>query len=318
MVRLLSAIGALVLIAAGILDCGGNDGKKRTPAKPAELSVLYSSDLLGRIRSCGCAVKDMGGVGRWVTYSESVRASIADIIVIDAGDAFGAELSFSKDEASLAIEAMSLAGLDAFTPGETDFVFGLPFLQTLASGAGVDIIAANVVDGSGLPIFGATHKIKTLAGGLRIGITGVLDDAIRFPTYIDTSKFKVLPPVETLRKILPELEREADFLILLSHAGLERSAEFARAAGGFDVVVVGHGRPVVKQLEKVGETILLATGGSGQYVGRLDCALSGTGEMIRGQMRLVPLEDTIEIHRSVIDLFTKYGLDITDKEHDKK
>lgn len=314
----LAVIGTAVLIAAGIGGCGGKDAKKRPAAKPSDVSVIYSSDLLGKIRSCGCAVKDMGGLGRWVTYLEEAKASRAEIIVVDAGDAFGAELSFSKDEATLAFEAMNLAGLDAFTPGETDFVFGLPFLQQLASSSNFDVIAANVVDETGQPVFGKKYKVKTLAGGLRIGIVGVLDDAIRFPSYIDASKFKVLPVEETLRKMLPELKEEADFIILLSHAGIARSAEIARQVPGFDLVVIGHERPIVKELKKEGESILLATGGAGQYLGRLDCRLSGTGEMIRGEMRLVPLEDTIAIHRGVKDLFTKYGLELTDKEQDRK
>jgi 2',3'-cyclic-nucleotide 2'-phosphodiesterase (5'-nucleotidase family) len=228
------------------------------------------------------------------------------------------DLSFSKAEAQLAFDALNVMKLDAVTPGEADFVFGLPFLQMLASRLTMPVVAANLVDAAtGEPVF-AAYTVRTLAGGLRVGITGVIDEDIKFPTYIDASGFRVLGAEQTLRKLMPELAREADFLILLSHMGLERSNALAKRLGGFDLVVVGHGRPVLKKLEKQGETIMLATGGEGQYLGRVDLSLSASGDVVEGSMRLVPLEDAIEIHPAVKDLFVQYGLELTEKERNKK
>jgi 2',3'-cyclic-nucleotide 2'-phosphodiesterase (5'-nucleotidase family) len=306
---------AAALAAAG---CGGGGGEKRGAAKPDELTVLFSSDLLGKIRSCGCAVEDMGGVGRRATYTDRARASVRNLIAVDAGDIMTPDLSFSKAEAELAFDALNVMKLDAVTPGEADFVFGLPFLQMLASRLTMPVVAANLVDpATGERIF-AAYTVRTLAGGLRVGITGVIDEGIKFPTYIDASGFSVLGAEETLRKLLPELERETDFLILLSHMGLERSTALAKRLGGFDLVVVGHGKPVLKKLERQGAAIMLATGGEGQYLGRVDLSLSASGEIVEGSMRLVPLEDAIEVHPGVKDLFTQYGLELTEKERDKK
>lgn len=310
---------AAVLSAVLAAGCGSDGAKKRAQAKPDELTVVFSSDLLGRVRSCGCVIEDMGGLGRWATFTGRIRESVDNLIVVDAGDVFGAELSFTQKEAELAFDAMNVVGLDAYAPGETDFVFGLPFLRTLASRAKFAIVAANVVDpATGECIFGAPYTIKTLAGGLRVGIVGVLDDAIRFPSYIDVSTFKVLPAIETVRNLLPELREKADFLIVLSHMGMERSLELAREAGDFDLVVVGHAKPVLKELTKQGGSIVLATGGSGQYMGRIDLSLAGDGAIVQGQMKLVPLDETIPLNQEVKDLFTQYGVPLTDKEMHKK
>jgi 2',3'-cyclic-nucleotide 2'-phosphodiesterase (5'-nucleotidase family) len=261
----------------------------------------------------------MGGLGRWATFAGRVRESVDNLVVVDAGDAFGAELSFTQKEASLAFDAMNVVGLDAYAPGETDFVFGLPFLKTMASRAKFPIVAANIVDpATGECVFGAPYTIKTLAGGLRVGIVGVLDDAIRFPSYIDVSTFKVLPAIETVRNLLPELEEKADFLVVLSHMGMERSLVLAREVGDFDLVVVGHAKPVLKELTKEGKSIMLATGGSGQYMGRIDLSLSADGAIEEGRMKLVPLDDTIPLNREVTDLFVQYGVPLTDKEAGKK
>ncbi|MCX5753941.1 MAG: hypothetical protein NTW97_09925 [Candidatus Krumholzibacteria bacterium] len=237
-----AAVGAAILCVALGPGCGTEGAKKKPPARPDELTVVFSSDLLGKVRSCGCIIEDMGGLGRWATFTGRIRESVDNLIVVDAGDAFGAELSFTEKEAELAFDAMNVVGLDAFTPGETEFVFGLPFLRQVASRAKFAIVAANVVDpATGEGIFGPPYTIKTLKGGLRVAIVGVLDDAIRFPAYIDVSQFKVLPAIETIKKLVPELRTKADFMIVLSHMGMERSLELARQVGDFDLVVVGHG-----------------------------------------------------------------------------
>jgi 2',3'-cyclic-nucleotide 2'-phosphodiesterase (5'-nucleotidase family) len=314
-----AAVGAAVLCVALGSGCGTEGAKNKAPARPDELTVVFSSDLLGKVRSCGCLIEDMGGLGRWATFTGRVRESVDNLVVVDAGDAFGAELSFTEKEAELAFDAMNVVGLDAFTPGETEFVFGLPFLRGVASRAKFAIVAANIVDpATGEGIFGAPYTIKTLKGGLRVAITGVLDDAIRFPAYIDVSTFRVLPAIETVKKLVPELRTKADFMIVLSHMGMARSLELARQVGDFDLVVVGHGKPVVKKLEKQGESIMLATGGSGQYIGRIDLSLSGAGAIEQGQMKLLPLDDSIPLNQEVKDLFMQYGVPLTDKEIGKK
>jgi 2',3'-cyclic-nucleotide 2'-phosphodiesterase (5'-nucleotidase family) len=314
-----AAVCAAVLCLALGSGCGTEGAKKRPPARPDELTVVFSSDLLGKVRSCGCVIEDMGGLGRWATFTGRVRESVDNLVVVDAGDAFGPELAFTQKEAELAFDAMNVVGLDAFTPGETEFVFGLPFLREVASRAKFAIVAANIVDPeTGEGILGARYTIRTLKGGLRVAITGVLDDAIRFPAYIDVSKFRVLPAIETVKNLVPELRTKADFIIILSHMGMERSLELARQVGDFDLVVVGHGKPVVKQLEKQGKSIMLATGGSGQYLGRIDLSLSAAGVIEQGQMKLLPLDDSIPLNQEVKDLFVQYGVPLTDKEIDKK
>ena len=300
------------------LSCSKKEEKKVSQEKQVELTVIFVSDLLGRIRSCGCSIQDMGGLGRMATYIEKVRAGAANMIAVDAGDDFTADISFSKNEAELIFDTYNLIGFDAFAPGELEYIFGLDYLLEKKLSSTFDFVSANVVDTkSGKPIFGKDFIVRNVEG-VRVGITGVLDDSITFPSYIDRSGFRVLPVEETLHRVIPRMKRSCDFMILLSHLGLERSKELARKIQDFDVIVVGHKRPVIKKLERIGKTIIVATGGKGQYVGRLDLSLSSTGRLIMGRMRLVPLTDDIEVHPTVRKLFERYGLPITDKELKKR
>lgn len=313
-------IGSLMLMIFLVLisefSCGGD--RDRDSSGRINLMVLFSSDLLGLIRSCGCAVADNGGLGRRATYIEGVREKYPNLILLDAGDAMSLELSYSQKEADLTWDALALMETDAFTPGEIDFIYGLPYLKKASEKTGLDMLAANIVDAeTGNPVFGQPYKIIEVEGGIRIGITGVLDDTIRFPGYIDQTPFRIESVRETLDRILPELKQEADFLILLSHLGKDRSIELAEEIPDFDLVIVGHGKPLIKKLVQKGKTIVAATG-MGQYLGRIELTLDGSGNYLTGTYRLVTLEAEIGIHPRIKDLFDYYDLELTEKEKNKR
>ncbi len=312
----ISLVLLLLSITIAPFSCGGGGGERSS--EKVRLTVIFSSDLLGLIRSCGCAVADNGGLGRRATYIENARERYPNLIVLDAGDAMSLDLSYSQQEADLTWDALALMGLDAFTPGEIDFIYGLPYLKRAVQKTGLEMLAANIVDaGTGEPVFGSLYKIVEIEGGIRIGITGVLDDAIRFPGYIDDTPFRVEPVRETLAGMLPELKEKADFLILLSHLGRDRSIELAEAFPDFDLVIVGHGRPLIKQLVQKGKTLVAGTG-MGQYLGRIELTLDGSGNYLTGTYSLVTLEAKIEVHQGVKDLFDYYDLELTEKEKNKQ
>jgi 2',3'-cyclic-nucleotide 2'-phosphodiesterase (5'-nucleotidase family) len=305
----------LALIAAAVMLHGCGGGSDSGDVESASVTLLFSSDMLGKIRSCGCAVEDSGGLGRRATYTQTVREGSREVLVLDAGDAFSLDLSFTKKEAELTIESFSLIGVDVFTPGEMEFIFGLPFLKALAENAAFEMIAANVVEPStGLSVFGKQYTVITLKGGLRVAITGILDETIKFPAYIDRSTFEIQPAEVTLRKVIPLMKKEADFLVLLSHMGMDRTRDLLSRVKDFDIVVTGHGKPMMKETDKVGKTLLLGTGGLGQYLGRVDMELSPRGTIEYGRMRLIPLPDDIEIHPGIREIFRVYGIPLTDKE----
>jgi 2',3'-cyclic-nucleotide 2'-phosphodiesterase (5'-nucleotidase family) len=316
--RRIFRFAAAAAVSMMLFGCGGEEGGGDDPGA-ASVTILFSSDMLGKIRSCGCTVEDAGGLGRRATYTETIREGKREVIVLDAGDAFSLDLSFAKKEAELTMDSFDFIGVDVFTPGEMEFIFGLPYLKTVAENSRFEMIAANVVDPStGLPVFGKPYTVITLKDGLKIAVTGVLDETIRFPAYIDQSDFRVDPAEKTLSGIIPSMKKEAHFLVLLSHMGMDRTRDLLSRVKDFDVAVVGHGKPKMKDSEKIGKTLLLCAGGFGQYLGRVDMDLSPSGGMEYGRMRLVPLPDEIAIHPGIEEIFRAYGIPLTDKEAEKR
>ncbi|MBN2071987.1 MAG: bifunctional metallophosphatase/5'-nucleotidase [Candidatus Krumholzibacteriota bacterium] len=317
--KIVTATLVLAMLISQV-GCSGSEKKKRKLSGSTEITILFSSDMLGKVRSCGCTVLDVGGLGRRTSYADRVRASSKNLLIIDAGDAFSLDLAYLQSEAEITFESFNIMGLDVFTPGELEFIFGLPFLQALAENASFDIVSANIISTeTGEPLFGKSFVVKEYEGGIRIAITGVLDEAVRFPGYIDKSGFRVEPAEKTLKKILPAMKREADFLILLSHMGVDRTEDLLTRIQDFDIALVGHGKPLIKEQKMAGRTLLLATGGLGQYIGTITLKISPGGKYTSGLLSQIQLtSEKYEIDPRIRDLFYQYDLPLTDKEFRKK
>jgi 2',3'-cyclic-nucleotide 2'-phosphodiesterase (5'-nucleotidase family) len=304
------ASGLLVILSVFLLMVMGCSQRQKEGGRDENvkiLTVVYSSDLLGKIRTCECEAADMGGIGRIATFVERMKKDNPNILVLDAGDNFSIDLSFSRKEAKLTWESFDIAGYDILTPGELEFVFGLPFMLEMFSKSKFDVVTANIVDPiSGEQLFGSPYRTMTLPNGINVGITGVLDEKIEFPGYVDQSAFAVLPAQSSIRKILPEMKKHADFLILLSHMGLEKTKKLVENVREFDLVIVGHGIPVTKKIIEVGKTRIVATGSSGRYMGRINLEMTPGAKVGKCSMKLVSLESAMAIHPEVKELFRKY------------
>lgn len=313
--RVITALIIFLPILA-FISCSG---EKDEFAGSTEISILFSSDLRGNIRSCGCAVNDMGGLGRMASYVEGVRKESKNTVFITSGDNFSANLSFSRNKADLAMASYELMGLDVYTPGEYEFIFGLDYLKDIGDAYSFDIILANLMDPeTGEPIFKPQYVVKQMDSGLKIAVTGIIDDGIVFPGYVDLSGFRVEPEAEVLAEIVPRMRKEADLMFLVCHMEMDDAEELLRQVDDFDIALLGHNKPKLDRAITVGETVLLGAGGQGMYMGRLNYLINRKGLVEYSKARLVPLKGDIGIHSGVRRLFESYGVELTDKEAEKK
>ena len=72
---------------------------------------------------------------------------------------------------------------------------------------------------------------------IRIAFVGVSDDQNEPP-----AGYKVQDPVETLKKIVPQVKRESDLIVVLAHASSETVSRIAQEAPGIDAVIAGNGK----------------------------------------------------------------------------
>src|SRR3546814_10400163 len=60
--------------------------------------------------------------------------------------------------------------------------------------------------------------------------------------------------IEATRRYLPEMQRSADIVMLLSHQGTATDRKLARELDGVDIIVGGHSHDILRQPELVDGT----------------------------------------------------------------
>ena len=102
------------------------------------------------------------------------------------------------------------------------------------------------------------------AGGRKIGITGVLGKS--FQKQVINNDVVMSDPETALKAILPEMQKKADYLVLLANADMKESTELAEKFPQFNVVVTagGEAEPPAKPLWlNGGKTCLVEVGEKG-------------------------------------------------------
>ena len=91
-------------------------------------------------------------------------------------------------------------------------------------------------------ISGATkwqpYVVKNI-GGIKIGILGVVSPAFRISGK-PPENLTIADPKSAIGKLMPEIKKQADIIVVLSHLGWKASREMAETVTGIDIMIVGH------------------------------------------------------------------------------
>ncbi|MEX0819923.1 MAG: multiheme c-type cytochrome [Pirellulaceae bacterium] len=236
-----------------------------------DVALFVTGQQKGYIEPCGCAglTNQKGGLARRHTLVRQLKAKGWPLVALDVGNQvrrFGrqAELKFQ-----ITVEGLKTIGYDAITFGENDL--GLSVGEVAAAtmtmddqGSPFQSANAAVLDRSLTPRF---HVLE--AGGKKIGVTSVLGTAER--EKVTGTEIVLQPAVESLEEVVPQLkEANCDLYVLLAHASLDESRQFARRFPDFDVIVSsgGLGDPTYEPEAIAGsEAILVQVGVKGMFAG---------------------------------------------------
>ena len=260
---------ACVLVAA--LGCVR---RAPAPAGPPDVTVLYTADLRGAVAS---PPKGPGGLARRATLVDRARLSAGPIVQVDAGDLAPsaadepdlAEPAAREARTRLALRAYRRLGVDAITVGERDLALGVSRWRALCAEAKVTVVAANLAADDGQLLFPASTLVQ--AGQVKVGVFGVLEldpSAATAPAGM-----KVTDAAAAARAAVQSLRAQgARVIVGLFHlpGGLARARQIVAAAGGVDLVVLGHAGPSAPPG-------LVRAGDRGVDVGQVDVRLAGDG-----------------------------------------
>jgi hypothetical protein len=242
-----------------------------------------------------------------------VRAAVDRVVLVDAGNFTGTQIETAEARSLFLLEAMKQLRYDAVTLGENDAALGGELLRSLVQGGAHPFVSANVVDAESKKLLCDAWRVVE-RDGLRIGITAVTEFATAAMGAVRAAGLEAIDPVEALGNVLPELRKQADFVILLSRTHSSRAAAFGeKFPGTIDVVVVGNrepGRGLVHP--ENGGAVYLTAGDRGQALGIARVALEGTHVQ-----RITGDEEVLDKHRpeqpemlATVDAFLRHLNDL--------
>lgn len=265
-----------------------------------DLTLLATTDLHGRVqdwdyfRNAPYTERsgDATGLARVGSVVDSVRAAKGEdsVLVVDNGDFLqGTPLSYYYARQEPVTEtgaehpmaaAYDAIGYDAQVVGNHEFNYGLDLLQAYTDDVDHPVLGANVVDAAtGEPYLPPYTLRKVQVPGAKpvtVGIIGLTTpgSAIWDRANVE-GRVEFLDMVESAQRWVPVVDRQADVVVVLSHAGVGGTSSYgpdaaptenptdviARTVPGIDAMVVGHShRDVPSQVvrnEVSGEDVLL-------------------------------------------------------------
>lgn len=273
-----------------------------TSASAKLVQIIHTNDLHSFFEG---SRSGMGGYSRIKTLVDRLKADAAskgiETLFLDAGD-FGEGSSFYFSNKGVdAFVALDLLGVDVTVLGNHDFMFGVDELkeQLKQSKLKANILSANLKT---LPTNGLKKKIKPYVdydiGGMKIRIFGLTTPEIHYQYPLLPNGF-IGPAHKKGMKIAQESKRDGvDFLIALTHIGLDRDEALISHSRSINMVIGGHSHTRLEQPKLVtnlkGDLIpAFQTGAHGVAVGSLIVDILGDGEAKMIDYRLYDISKDI-------------------------
>jgi 5'-nucleotidase len=297
------------------------------PASAADykLTILHVNDLQSRLEpvtdtGASCTPQDSqaqrcaGGVARLAARIKAEKASAANVVVVDAGNAFTGSHFYDRHKTRAISDTMNLIGFDAMTVGDREFVDGTEMLARFQQAVRFPLLGANVDVQKDPYMKDRIYPILvTDRGHDRIALIGYSTEHL-----IELAKPTGVVYVNRIEAALKFWINQIQLMgvnkiIAVSHAGLERDKQVAASVSGIDVIVgsAAGTRPAGKAqyplvLKGVGgQSVLLVHAAEyGRSLGRLDVTFDAKGVPKQWQGGTIDLLDANAEDQGLKDLVT--------------
>lgn len=270
--RALALIAAAVVLTAAALStagCAGTPAVKREAGKSYSLTVLHTNDHHGTVLPNG----GQGGLAERATYIAGVRASDANVLLLDAGDINTGSALSNMFKGEIDINAYNLMKYDAVAFGNHEFDNDLALIEKQIAQAEFPWLSANVTRADGKYLDQA-YIVKNY-DGFRVGVFGLT--TLRTLTIASPDKsLKFADEIATATAMVEKLrtKEKCDLVIALSHLGLVEetagqvtSEKLAAAVPGIDLIIDGHSHTALTEVKYVGSTPIVSANEWGKFVG---------------------------------------------------
>jgi len=266
---------SILAVSLALWPCGDRATSFARDANLTSVSIIHSNDTHGNIRK----IADDGSASM-LTMIAGVKRELANsggekiTLLLDAGDITSYKTPNFEDVTS-DMMAMDAAGYDAMTLGNHEIDFGIDAFAELSRKVKFPVLCASLLKKSDKSYVFRPYVVKQ-AGSLRIGIIGMTSGAIlKNLKPEDAASTIFLDTAEASLKIISEVRKNSDVIILLSHLGLEDDRAMARAYPEIKLIVGAHSHTLIDKPEYIGKTCIVQAGKFAQNLGRIDVKFSG-------------------------------------------
>jgi 5'-nucleotidase / UDP-sugar diphosphatase len=239
---------------------------------------------------------------------ETIRSENRHVLILDAGGVFSPGDRDFRLSARYLIRGMDQMGYAAMNLGGSELYAGIDFLEEITKNIQFPVVSSNLVLTDGREPFWKPYVIANL-GNAKVGIIGVMS-ADGFSNMVDprdSDKLKILPPSAALAALVPELEKQADVVILLSQCDLDETAELLNAVQGIDLAISPGGSfaTCADIGAPAGETGPMQTSRYGKDLGLYQFIMDDTGQVIPVARKLIPLHKPAPGERLIGEMFNE-------------
>ena len=221
--------------------------KKSGSASTDHLTLVYTAQTHGRLTPCGCFTGQYGGLTRLKTALAA--PALHGAIGLDLGDAIEGAEDFHLLKYRQVVRAYALMHYAALNVGHREASLSAATLRQLAKESPVPLISANLIDRATRQALLPRWTVVERAGR-RIAFVGLVD-----PKGLDETLGEglAIEGMETcLSRILPELKRSADVLVLLAFTDEATLVSLAKQFYEVRVILGGKVSQPAQRSEKTG------------------------------------------------------------------
>ena len=258
-------------------------------AASVDIAIVHTNDTHARLQPIMVDNEQRGGMARVAGLVEVIRLLYPGrVLWLDAGDTTHGTNVANLFYGESVVDVLHAAGVDAMAIGNHDFNYGQDVLRARMAQANYPVLAANIVYTETGDSFAQPYAVFEL-DGVTVAVIGLSTQdtpIVTHPKNVAGLTFR--DPVEVAAELVPQLDAQADLVVVLSHVGFDEDVRLAREVPGIDVIVGGHSHTQLDEPVQVGDTIIVQANEYGKFLGYLSLTVDD-GRVVDYAGRLLPV-----------------------------
>ena len=244
------------------------------PGKAPDLTILHTGDVVGYVDTCGCPHNPAGGLPRRTWVLEQLRKNYPATpqLILDAGNFTDNPTPAGDIRTEALMDAMGRVGYAVVNVAERELMLGYDEFVRRMQTAKFATVSTNIVRQDTKETVFRPFVIVEVPRGegkppLRVGVLGI----VRFnPLFLKAGPQKsnliIAQPREALKRVLPEVRRRSDLVVLLANLHDDDARLLARDVAGIDFVLGAYGGASSSKEEDENGARIVYVGNQGKYL----------------------------------------------------